>query len=797
MVHSIRTATVLGSGVMGAQIAGLLANCGIYVHLLDIIPATFLKGETKQSDTLQDVNVRNQLAEQAKQRLAKQKPSPIVSRASLQRIETGNMEDDLEVLRRSDWIIEAVTEKLEVKKKVLSQIDEYRKKGAIVSTNTSGISIEEMTADCSNDLKRHFLGIHFFNPPRYLKLVEVIPSKQTDPSVLSFMCKFTEDVLGKGVVLAKDTPNFIANRIGTFGLLLTVKEMIAQGLTVGEVDSITGPLIGRPKSATFRTLDVVGVDTFIHVAGNVHEQTKDKEKKIFEVPHFMHQMLEKGMLGAKTGSGFYKKSSGTIYELDLKTFTYEERKSFHTRAVDMARRQKGAANKIKEIIKKKGDPASDFIWSILKPVLLYSAHMLGGIADRLLDIDQAMKWGFGWELGPFEIWDAIGLEHSVKRMQEEGEEIPSWVVQLLEFEHPSFYQTRNGKLYYYDPEQTTYIQQQLNKKEFHIKQLKNEKTIIQQNNGASLIDIGNGVALLEFHSKSNAIGFDILEMVNRAIEETEKNYEGLLIGNQGKHFSVGANLAWMLMEAQDENFDELHVMIQKFQQTALQIKYAKKPVVAAPHHMTLGGGAEMVLPAASVQAAQETYIGLVETGVGLIPGGGGTKELYVKKLRNTKAEKSSDLLKVALHVFETVATAKTSSSAEEARALGYLDRTDGISVNPDHLLFDAKQKVLELAKTNYTPPIREKIQVTGNAGYGAMLMGAKSMQYAGYASEHDVKIAEKIAYVLSGGRVREGMRIDEQTMLDMEREAFLSLLGEPLTQARIQHMLLKGKPLRN
>lgn len=797
MVYSIRTAAVLGSGVMGSQIAAHLANCGIHVLLLDIVPNEVTKEEKKKGLTLTDQKVRNRLAEQAKQKLAKQKPSPITSALSLDLMEIGNMEDDLKKLSQVDWIIEAVTEKLDVKKQVLEKVDQYRKEGSIVSTNTSGISINKMIEDCSEQMKKHFLGTHFFNPPRYLKLVEIIPAQETDPNILSFMQTFVEDVLGKGAVLAKDTPNFIGNRIGTFGLLITVKEMQARNLSVGEVDSITGPLIGRPKSATFRTLDVVGLDTFLHVAKNVYEQTDGAEKKAFAVPEFMKKMVKQGLLGAKTGKGFYQKTSGRIYELDLKTFSYTDRKRLKTAAVELAKRQKGSANKIKEIIWKKGDPASDFIWAILQPVLLYAAEMLGKIADDILSIDQAMKWGFGWELGPFEIWDAIGVERSIQRMKEEGQKIPVWVSQFLEDGYNSFYQTREDGLCFYDPRQKAYKKQQYNKKEFHIKRLKNEQTILLQNPGASLIDIGDGVVLLEFHSKSNAIGLDILHMIHDAIEETEKNYEGLVIGNQGKHFSVGANLAWMLMEAQDENFDEIALMIQKFQQTALRIKYAEKPIVAAPHQMTLGGGAEIVLPAASIQASQETYIGLVETGVGLIPGGGGTKELYLKQLRNKQSVNSADLMNLTMKVFETIATAKTSTSAEEARELGYLDGKDRISVNPDHLLFDAKQKVLELATTNYQAPVREKVPVTGDAGYAAMVMGAKSMQYSGYASEHDIKIAEKIAYVLSGGRVREGTVLDEQTILDLEREEFLSLIGEPLTQARMQHMLLKGKPLRN
>jgi 3-hydroxyacyl-CoA dehydrogenase len=797
MFQSIQTAAVLGSGVMGAQIAAHLANCGIDVTLLDIVPEKLTKIEESKGLTLENPRVRNRLATEGKRRLKKMKPSPVTSDESLHRITTGNMEDDMEKLHGADWIIEAVTENLDVKKRVLTAIDHYRKKEAIVSTNTSGISIHQMVEDCSDCFKKHFIGTHFFNPPRYLKLVEIIPSAFTDENVVSFMRKFIEDVLGKGVVLAKDTPNFIANRIGTYGLLVTVNEMIARNLTVGEVDSVTGPLIGRPKSATFRTLDVVGLDTFSHVAENIVEKTEGAEKEAFQIPAFFHKLVKLERLGAKTGQGFYKKENGKILELDLETFSYRERKKLKTPAIETAQRQQGAKRKIKEIVGHEGDRASDFIWSILKQTLLYTAEVFSHIASDIPSVDQAMRWGFGWELGPFEIWDVLGIEHSVKRMKAEGETIPTWLTNFLEKGNSSFYKIQEGNVYYYDPEHGSYKQQFFNEKEIYIHLLKEEKAIIKQNSGASLLEMGDGVALLEFHSKSNAIGLDILHMVNESIEEVEKNYEGLVIGNQGKKFSVGANLAWMLMEAQDENFDELYLVIKKFQETAMAIKYASKPVVAAPFQMTLGGGAEIVLPAASIQAAQEAYIGLVETGVGLIPGGGGTKELYLKQLRNLPRKDSSELIPLANKVFETVATAKTSTSAEEARSLGFLNQADGISSHPDHLLFDAKERVIALAKSNYRPPTSEKIPVPGKAGYGAMLMGAKTMQYGGYASAHDVKIAEKLAYVLSGGKVREGTRIEEQTMLALEREAFLSLLGEPLTQARMQHMLLKGKPLRN
>ncbi|MFD2761480.1 3-hydroxyacyl-CoA dehydrogenase/enoyl-CoA hydratase family protein [Lentibacillus juripiscarius] len=799
MKRTITRAAVLGSGVMGSGIAAHLANAGIPTIMLDIVPRERTEAEKKKGLTLEDRAVRNRMAADSKKALLKQKPSPITSKKSMDLIEVGNMDDDMDKLAEVDWIIEVVVENLEVKQKVFANVDNYRKEGTIVSSNTSGISVEDMAEGRSEDFRKHFLGTHFFNPPRYLKLLEVIPTKATDLDVLEFMKTFSEDVLGKGVVEAKDTPNFIANRIGTYGLMVTVQEMLNGGYSIGEVDSVTGPMIGRPKSATFRTLDVVGLDTFAHVANNVREQVDGEEKDIFEIPDFMQQMLDKGWLGAKSGQGFFLKKKGkdgsTIYELNPETLEYEDRKKLKTNATEMAQQEKGLSRKLKALVTAKDDRAGDLVWNILKPVLLYSAELTGEIADDIVAIDQAMKWGFGWEIGPFETWDAIGVRQSVDRMQEEGETVPDWVLKMLDEGKESFYQTEKGNVYYY--EESEYKQQQFNPKEINLKRLKDNKGVIKKNAGASLIDLGDGVAGLEFHSQGNAIGLDIIKMANDALEEVDKNYEGLVIGNQGKNFCVGAHLGMMLMAAQDEDFFELDMVVRQFQNMAMNIKYANKPVVAAPFNMTVGGGAEVSLPAASIQASAETYMGLVEFGVGLIPGGGGTKELYLKELRNLPDGVNFDLTKVANDVFEKVAMAKVSTSAEEARENGYLNSNDAISVNPDHLLHDAKQKVLALAKAGYQPPKREKIPVVGDAGYAAMLLGAKSLKFGGYASEHDLKIAEKLAYVLSGGRIKEGTRIDEQVMLDLEREAFLSLIGEPLTQQRMQHMLMKGKPLRN
>lgn len=794
-MKQIKKAAVIGSGVMGSGIAAHLANIGIPVTLLDIVPKELTEGEKKKGLTLEDSQVRNRIAKGAIEQLLKHKPAPLTSKKNLSLIEPGNLEDHLSKLGETDWIIEVVVENLAVKKKVFEQIDQHRKPGSIISSNTSGISVEAMAEGRSEDFRKHFLGTHFFNPPRYLKLLEVIPTQNTDPEVVSFMKEFGEDVLGKGVVFAKDTPNFIANRIGTYGLLVTLQEMLKRKYSVGEVDSITGPLIGRPKSATFRTLDVVGLDTFIHVANNVYENvTNEHEKQVFDVPSFMKEMANKGWIGAKAGQGFYLKKGKDILELNPETFEYEERKKLNASSIEMAKQQKGSANKLKALVYGK-DRASELLWNILAPVLVYSGDLLGEIADTIVDIDRAMKWGFGWELGPFESWDAIGVEKSVALMKEQGLTVPKWVEDMLDKGISSFYKEENGDLYYYNGSE--YQGVETNPKVINLKQWKAKHGVIKKNAGASLIDLGDGVLLLEFHSKSNAIGLDTLQMINFAVDEMEKNYKGLIIGNQGKNYSVGANLALMLFEAQDDNLFELDMVVRQFQQTMMKLKYSSKPVVAAPFNMALGGGVEVSVPADHIQASMETYMGLVEVGVGLIPGGGGNKELYVRHLRGIPNGVEYDLQKVANKVFETIAMAKVSTSAEEARELNYLTPADGISVNADHQLYDAKQAVLALNAKGYKPPVKQKIPVVGETGYATLLLGAQVMFNSGYISEHDLFIAKKLAYVIAGGKVPYGTEVDEEYLLNLEREAFISLIAHPKTQARMQHMLVKGKPLRN
>jgi len=794
LVRQIRKAAVLGSGVMGSGIAAHLANIGIPTLLLDMVPRELTEDEKRKGLTLEDKSVRNRISQTALSKLLKQKPAPLTSKKNLALIESGNFEDDLERLKDVDWVIEVVIENLAVKKSIFEKVDQFRKPGSIVSSNTSGISIEAMAEGRSEDFQKHFLGTHFFNPPRYLKLLEIIPTKATDSAVFAFMKEFGENVLGKGVVEARDTPNFIANRIGTYGLLVTVREMLKGGYSVGEVDSITGPLIGRPKSATFRTLDVVGLDTFVHVAKNVYDQVEGDEQEIFRTPDFMQKMLEKGWIGSKSGQGFFLKKGKEILELNPETLQYEERKKLQAPSIEMAKQIKGFANKMKALVYSE-DRAGQLLWNIVMPTLVYSAQLLGEIAETIVDLDRAMKWGFGWSAGPFEIWDAIGIAQSVARLEQEGIAVPQWIKDFVAAGHETFYKEENGVVSYYD--NGNYKQVIINPRVIHLQTIKKQKGVIKKNSGASLIDIGDGVILLEFTSPNNAIGLDIVQMINAAVDEAEANYKGLVIGNQGKNFCVGANIAMMLMEAQDDNIFELDFVIRQFQNAMLKIKYSAVPVVVAPFNMTLGGGAEVSLPAARIQATTETYIGLVEAGVGLIPGGGGTKELYMKALKGLPKGVSVDIQQVANKVFETVAMAKVSTSAAEARETNFLNFADGISVNPDHQLYDAKQVVLSLYEQGYTPPVREKVPVVGESGYATLLLGAEAMRLSGYLSEHDMVIAKELAYVLSGGKLPFGTEVDEQYLLNLEREAFLRLISMPKSQQRMQHMLIKGKPLRN
>ncbi|WP_342536121.1 3-hydroxyacyl-CoA dehydrogenase/enoyl-CoA hydratase family protein [Sporosarcina sp. FSL K6-3508] len=794
MTYQIRKAAVLGSGVMGSGIAAHLANIGIPVLLLDIVPPKLGADDEAKGLTYEDPKFRNKFAATALDKLLKQKPAPLTTKRNLSLITPGNFEDDLERLQEVDWVIEVVVENLDIKKSLYEKIEKVRKPGTIISSNTSGISIEAMAEGRSEDFQKHFLGTHFFNPPRYLKLLEIIPTQTTAPEVVDFMTTFGENRLGKGVVIAKDTPNFIGNRIGTYGLQVTLHEMLERGYSIGEIDSVTGALIGRPKSATFRTLDVVGLDTYAHVAKNVYDQTTGEEQRIFELPDVVTKMVENGWIGAKAKQGFYVKEGREILELDLKNFEYVPTQKMKASSIEMAKQQKGLANKVKTLIYAK-DRAGEILWHTLTPAMLYAAELHGEIADDIVAIDNAMKWGFGWSQGPFEIWDAIGVRKSVELLKEQGKEIPTFVQSLLDKGYETFYKEEDGDLYYFDGAEYTPVQ--MNEKAIDLKRYKKKHGVIKKNSGASLIDLGDGVALLEFHSQSNAIGLDIIQMINFAVDEVEKSYKGLVIGNQGKNFCVGANLGMILMEAQDDNIFELDFVIRSFQNAMMKIKYSGKPVVAAPFQMTLGGGAEVCLPAAHIQASMETYMGLVEVGVGLIPGGGGNVNLYQKHLKGLPNGVPIDYQNIANKVFESIAMAKVSTSADEARENNFLDFADGVSVNADHQIYDAKQAALSLYEAGYVPPKKTQVPVTGDSGYATLLLAAEGMYLSGFISDHDLKIAKKLAYVISGGKVPFGTRVDEQYLLDLEREAFLSLVAEPKSQQRMQHMLVKGKPLRN
>ncbi|MFX0560037.1 3-hydroxyacyl-CoA dehydrogenase/enoyl-CoA hydratase family protein [Tepidibacillus infernus] len=800
MKRKIKKAAVIGSGVMGSGIAAHLANVGISVYLLDIVPTQLTLDEEKKGLTLDHPAVRNRLAATAKQALLKTKPSPLYSVEDADLIQIGNLEDDLHRLSEVDWIVEVVVENLAIKKKVLETIETYRKPGTIVSSNTSGISINEMVADRSDEFKKHFLGTHFFNPPRYMKLLEVIPAETTDSEIVEFMMDFGENVLGKGIVLAKDTPNFIANRIGTYGLMVTIHEMEKMELRADAVDLITGPLMGRPKSASFRTLDLVGIDTFVHVANNVRDNSEDEEeKRVFTIPSYILEMVKQGWIGDKNKQGFYKKvmteKGKEIFVFDQKTMEYVPKEKFKSASVEMAKQTKTLKDKLKTLVYGK-DEAAQFAWNTLKQVLLYSANKLGEIADDIVNIDQAMKWGFNWELGPFEIWDAIGVEKSVKRMEEEGVQIPLFVKTLLESGKTHFYEKVESKRFYLSMN-GNFESISKNPKKISLADLKEQKKVIKSNSGASLIDLGDDVALLEFHSPNNSIATDIISMINQSAEEVSRNYRGLVIGNESKNFSVGANLMMILMEAQDENWDELDLMIRMFQDANMKLKYLDKPVVAAPFGMTLGGGAEVAFGADYVQAAAETYMGLVEVGVGVIPSGGGTKELLLRSLEGIPDGLTMDVQPLVNRAFETIAMAKVSTSAKDAKTLGYLRKQDRISVNRDTQIYDAKQAVIALDQLSYRPPKPKKIPVVGETGYNTLRLGIYSFLVSGMISEHDQKIVEKLAFILAGGSVPANTMVSEQYLLDLEREAFLSLVGEPKTQARMQYMLTTGKPLRN
>jgi 3-hydroxyacyl-CoA dehydrogenase len=655
----------------------------------------------------------------------------------------------------------------------------------------------------SRDFEERFLGTHFFNPPRYMRLLEVIPVPATSKTVLERMADVGERIVGKGVVYAKDTPNFIANRVGVFSAAVTMRTMIEDGYRIEEVDQITGPAIGRPKMGTFKLGDLVGLDVMAHVSKNLYESLPaGKERDQFAASSFIERMIKNQWLGQKTKQGFYKKVKGDGKEetlvLDYEKFEYRPQQKVNLPSLEMAKNIEDVRERVKSFVMSP-DRGGQFAWKILKKTLLYSAEKIPEISDDIINIDRAMKWGFNWELGPFELWDAMGLKSSVKRMEQEGETIPPLVEGLLSKGYSSFYEKKDGRVSYFDVAAGQYQAVEEKPEIILLPSLKDRNKTILSNPGASLIDLGDGVACLEFHSKMNTIGTDTIQMMRDALKEVEAKFEGLVIGNQSENFSVGANLMLMLFEIQDENWDDIEASVKAFQDTLMAVKYFEKPVVAAPFGLTLAGGCEICLACAKMRAAAETYMGLVEIGVGLIPAGGGTKEML---LRCTEGIPSSvadaDLLPFVRQAFETVAMAKVATSAKEAQTLGYMRPTDKITINRDYLIHNAKKTVLDLVAEGYRPPRpRRSIKVMGEKGYALLQMGLFYMKEGGYISQHDEHVAKKVAYVMSGGNLPDGTEVTEQYVLDLEREAFMSLCGEPKTQERMQYTLKTGKPLRN
>ena len=803
MNQRIKKAAVLGAGAMGSAIAAHLANVGIPSFLLDIVPKEMTEAEKKKGLSLESPEVRNRFAILGNKRAQESSPAAFYLKDDAELITIGNFEDHLSWVSQADWVIEAIIEDLNLKRDLFKKLLPFLKEETVVSSNTSGISIQKMCEGFSRDFEERFLGTHFFNPPRYMKLLEIIPASYTSKKVVERMADVGERVLGKGIVFAKDTPNFIANRIGAFSVAITLKTMVEEGYGIEEVDQITGPAMGRPKSATFRTADLVGLDVMVHVANNLCQTLRDeKEKEYFQLPPFIQDMVKNQWLGQKTKQGFYKRVKGEGREdflvMDYRKLDYRPQEKVNLPSVEMGKNIDDVKERIKALIVSP-DRGGQFAWKILKRTLLYSAEKIPEISDDIVNIDRGMRWGYNWELGPFEQWDAIGLKSSVQRMEKEGEKISPLVERLLSKGYPSFYEKRDGRTFFFDLGARQYQELKEKPEIIFLPALKDREKTILSNPGASLIDLGDGVACLEFHSKMNTIGADTIQMTREALEEVGEKFDGMVIGNQGENFSVGANLMLILFEIQDENWDQIEEYVRVFQDTFMAIKSFEKPVVAAPFGLTLGGGCELCLSSAMVRAAAETYMGLVELGVGLIPAGGGTKEMLIRCTEGVPpGVVDADLFPFIRQAFETVAMAKVATSAKEAQKLGYMRSADRITVNRDYLIQDAKRNVLEMIKENYRPPQpKRNIKVLGEKGNALLQMGLFYVKEGGYISEYDEHVAKKLAYVFSGGNLPDGSEVKEQYILDLEREAFLSLCGEPKTQERIQYMLAKGRPLRN
>jgi 3-hydroxyacyl-CoA dehydrogenase len=801
MKRTIKEVAVLGSGVMGSRIAAHFANIGCKVYLLDIVPSNLSEEEKNKGLTLNDKKVRNRITNENLKNVLNAKPSPIYLPSFSSRIITGNFEDDMNILQKVDWIIEAVVENLEIKKSIFEKIERFRKPGILVTTNTSGILIHSMLEGRSEDFQVNFCGAHFFNPPRYLQLLEIIPTEKTSSSVIEFLMNYGSLYLGKTTVLCKDTPAFIANRIGVFSMMAVFKLMKELKLSIKEIDTLTGPLTGKPKSATFRTCDVVGIDTLVKVANNVfNDCPTDEMRNLFEIPAYLNELVRRNWLGDKTGHGFYKKSKNAkgekeILELDINTLEYKPSEKSKFASVAAAKPVEDLRERLK-ILHSAQDKAGDFLRLLSFNIFSYASNRVPEIADEIYKIDDAMRAGFGWELGPFETWDVLGVEKMINLMKEAKLPPANWVSEMLSKGFKSFYQVENGKKKYFDQNSFTYKEIPGSNNLIILENYRTNKPV-WKNGGATLHDIGNGVLNLEFQTKMNSIGSEILEAINMSIEIAERDYVGLVIANNGQNFSAGANLAMMFMLATEQEYDEIELAVRTFQNTTMRIRYSSIPVVAAPHGLALGGGCEICLHADKVQAAAETYIGLVEVGVGIIPAGGGSKEMTLRA-SDSFAEGEIEFPQLQKR-FMNIATAKVSTSALEAFEMNIFKKgRDGITLNPNRLILEAKNAVLAMAEKGYSQPLpRNDIKVLGKEALATLLLGAYSFKMGNYISEYDKKIVEKLAYVMSGGDFSQGTLVTEQYLLDLEREAFLSLIGEKKTLERIQNILNTGKPLRN
>jgi 3-hydroxyacyl-CoA dehydrogenase len=798
--RTIKKVAVIGSGIMGSGIACHFANIGVEVLLLDIVPRELNKLEETKGLTLESPIVRNRIVNDSLKASLKSKPSPIYNQKFASRITTGNLDDDLHKVKDVDWIIEVVIERLDIKKQVFDNIEKHRKKGTLITSNTSGIPIKFMNEGRSDDFKKHFAVTHFFNPPRYLKLFEVIPGPDCDQEVTDFLMMYGEKFLGKTSVLAKDTPAFIGNRIGIFGIMSLFHAVKEMGLTVEEVDKLTGPVIGRPKSATFRTVDVVGLDTLVHVAKGLYDNVpKDEAHDLFKLPEFIQTMMDNKWLGSKTKQGFYKKTvddqgKKQILGLDLDTLEYRASKKAKFATLEATKSIDNVIDRFKVLAKGK-DKAGDFYRKNFAAMFAYVQNRIPEISDELYRIDDAMKAGFGWEHGPFQIWDAIGIEDGIKIMKDEGYEVANWITEMLNEGNKSFYAVKDGAKFYYDIPSKSQVKIPGQDAFIILDNIREAKTI-WKNSEASIQNLGDGVLNVEFQSKMNTVGGGVLQAINKGIDLAEQEYEAVIIGNQAANFSVGANLAMVFMLAIEQEYDELNMAIKYFQDTVMRMRYSSVPTLITPRGMTFGGGCELSLHADKVVAAAETYIGLVEFGVGLIPGGGGSKEM-AKRVSDLWIKDDVKLNRLR-DAFINIAMAKVATSAYEAYDLGFFQQhKDIVVVNADRQIATAKKHAIQMLTDGYTQPVPQKVRVLGQQALGMFLVGTDSLVSGKYASEHDQKIANKLGYVMAGGDLSEPTDVSEQYLLDLEREVFLSLLAERKTLERIEHTLKTGKPLRN